>query len=239
MYNIGVASFLGTLSKDYLKKVKEIGKIHFINQENIQLEIQEVDCIVIPDDSDDDNTMGVTLKAIIEIKAITNKLVWVLTKETSSIKNLVFLKLGVDGVLSTNDSPEEFSLIVENALYRQKNVWKRKHPDQKNGAISSIEGASNLQLLELFPSNLSVIVDGKKEVDLTRLEYRTLETLYNHRNQAVSYKKIYETVWNDEIGNKQYRVANLIFHLRKKVEIDKDNPRFIKTVRSIGYRLSL
>ncbi|MGX7245674.1 winged helix-turn-helix domain-containing protein [Enterococcus quebecensis] len=237
MYNIGVASFLGTLSKEYMKKVNEIGQVHLIHQENIQLMIKEVDCIVIPDDSDDDNRMSVVLKAIIEIKAQTNKLVWVLTKETNSIKNLVFLKLGVDGVLPINDFPEEFSLVMENALHRQKNGLNH---DTQMGSISLEERISDeFPLFELFPSNLSVIINGEKEICLTRLEYRTLEILYRNRNQAVSYKEIYETVWKDDIGNKQYRVANLIFHLRKKVEKDKDNPQFIKTVRSIGYRLSL
>nr|OTP53699.1 hypothetical protein A5881_000596 [Enterococcus termitis] len=95
MYNIGVASFSGALSNDYLDKINEIGQIKLIHEENIQQVNQEIDCVIIPDNSSDDNTMSLTLKNIIEIKAVTNKLVWVLTNEMNSIKTVSYTHLDV------------------------------------------------------------------------------------------------------------------------------------------------
>ncbi|MGX7262938.1 winged helix-turn-helix domain-containing protein [Enterococcus crotali] len=238
MYNIGVASFSGALSNDYLDKINEIGQIKLIHEDNIQQVNQEIDCVIIPDNSSDDNTMSLTLKNIIEIKAVTNKLVWVLTNEMNSIKNIVFLKLGVDGIFPINDFPEEFLLVIKNALHRQQS--DRPHPSQQD--IHTIWEQEDNQLgshkIELYPSNLSVAINGHKEVSLTRLEYRAFEILYKKRNKAVTYKEIYEFVWKSELDKKQYRVANIIFHLRKKIEASSEDANIIKTVRSVGYRLS-
>ncbi|ALS00976.1 hypothetical protein ATZ33_06215 [Enterococcus silesiacus] len=237
MYNIGVASFPVALSKDYLEKINEIGQIKLIHEENIHQVSQEIDCVIIPDSSGDDNAMSLTLKNIIEIKAVTNKLVWVLTNEMSSIKNIVFLKLGVDGVLPANDFPEEFLLVVKNALHRQQN--DRFHNQQnRNTILAQQDNQLSSCKIELYPNNLSVAINGHKEVSLTRLEYRAFEILYQKRNKAVTYKEIYEFVWKSEINEKQYRVANIIFHLRKKIEANVDDAKIIKTVRSIGYLLS-
>lgn len=238
MYNIGIASFPETLSNDYLEKINEIGQIKLIHEENIHQVSQEIDCVIIPDSSSDDNTMSLTLKNIIEIKAVTNKLVWVLTNEMNSIKNIVFLKLGVDGILPMNDFPEEFLLVIKNALHRQQNEQIGHDQRSMKATFEQENGPLSTHRIELYPNNLSVAINGHKEVSLTRLEYRTFEILYKQRNKAVTYKEIYEFVWKSEIDKKQYRVANIIFHLRKKIEASSDDANIIKTVRSVGYRLS-
>ncbi|MBO0472890.1 hypothetical protein IGL98_001456 [Enterococcus sp. DIV0840] len=244
MYNIGVASFSGTLSKEYLKKVNEIGQTKLINQENIQLKIQEADCIIIPDNSDDDNAMTRTLNTIMEIKERTNKLIWVLTHDKNSVKNIIFLKLGVDGVIPANNFPEEFTLVMKNALCRQQNdfnktIYNQKKIDAHSDPYMEFADKTNdVHKVELYPSNLSIVLDGEKEVNLTRLEYRTFEMLYQNRNKVVSYEEIYDFVWKSSIDNQQYRVANIIFHIRRKLKATSDNDNLIKTVRSIGYRLT-
>lgn len=91
---------------------------------------------------------------------------------------------------------------------------------------------------ELLPSNFSIVLQGK-EISLTKLEFRTIEFLQSQQGVAVSYEEIYKNVWDEDGQGKQYRVSNLIFHLRQKIEEDTARPEYIKTIRSKGYMLKV
>lgn len=86
--------------------------------------------------------------------------------------------------------------------------------------------------LKLIHSNSSVLLNGKQEVSLTKLEFKTIELLSNHIGKVLTYEDIYENIWDKVSEDKQYRVTNIIYHLRRKLEDD-----YIKTVRSKGYML--
>lgn len=81
-----------------------------------------------------------------------------------------------------------------------------------------------------------------QEVSLTKLEFQTISFLQENIGKAMSYEEIYQAVWQEKhtgspLENRQYRISNLIFHLRKKMEINNVHPNYIKTVRSKGYML--
>ena len=56
---------------------------------------------------------------------------------------------------------------------------------------------------------------------------------------AIKYEELYKNVWKDTANERKYRVANVIFHLRKKIEQDVNKPQYIKTIRSKGYMLTV
>ena len=96
------------------------------------------------------------------------------------------------------------------------------------------------QKLELIERNNSVFLGGEKEVLLTHIEFRVLNTLYDHPKVTVSYEELYASVWKDNrVEDKSYRLSNIIFHLRKKMGVVPNTPEFIKTVRSKGYMLDI
>ena len=82
----------------------------------------------------------------------------------------------------------------------------------------------------------SVTVDGEP-VSLTPIEYNILLLLIRHQGRVFSTGQIYEQVWNDPSLGSENTVAVHIRHLREKLEIDPANPRYIKVVWGLGYKM--
>ena len=82
----------------------------------------------------------------------------------------------------------------------------------------------------------TVTVDGES-VSLTPLEFSILRLLLQHPGQVFSTAQIYEQVWNDPAYGSENTVAVHIRHLREKIEIDPANPRYIKVVWGLGYKM--
>ena len=81
-----------------------------------------------------------------------------------------------------------------------------------------------------------VTVDGES-VSLTPSEYNILRLLLSHPGQVFSSAQIYEQVWNDPALGSENTVAVHIRHLREKIEIDPANPRYLKVVWGLGYKM--
>ena len=82
----------------------------------------------------------------------------------------------------------------------------------------------------------SVTVDGES-VNLTPIEYNILLLLMKNPGRVFSTSQIYELVWNDPSLGSENTVAVHIRHLREKLEIDPANPRYIKVVWGLGYKM--
>ena len=90
--------------------------------------------------------------------------------------------------------------------------------------------------IALDDSAKSVTVDGD-QVNLTPLEYNILLLLLKNPGRVFSTSQIYELVWNDPSLGSENTVAVHIRHLREKIEIDPANPRYIKVVWGLGYKM--
>ena len=82
----------------------------------------------------------------------------------------------------------------------------------------------------------SVSVDGEP-VNLTPIEYNILLLLMKNPGRVFSTGQIYELVWNDPSLGSENTVAVHIRHLREKIEIDPANPRYVKVVWGLGYKM--
>jgi DNA-binding response OmpR family regulator len=81
-----------------------------------------------------------------------------------------------------------------------------------------------------------VTVDGER-IALTPLEYAMLSLFMHHPGQVFSTTQIYEAVWNDAAYRSENTVAVHIRHLREKIEINPAEPRYLKVVWGLGYKL--
>ena len=81
-----------------------------------------------------------------------------------------------------------------------------------------------------------VLVDGEP-VRLTPIEYNILRLLMTHPGQVFSSAQIYEQVWNDPAYGSENTVAVHIRHLREKIEINPADPRYLKVVWGLGYKI--
>ncbi|ALS00030.1 transcriptional regulator [Enterococcus silesiacus] len=193
----------------------------FVYQENF-------DAIIICEDN-----MSEACFWLMELKKNVNVPIYLLSAIDESRSNIVYLQLGAQACFSMKMEAEELYYTLTNLL---------SHYSNKSSPLSTKTSTSSKQKeIELIPRNLSVLIDGIIEVALTKKEYNALEMLYNSPGQTISYNELKEKLWNSEMNveDKNYRVANIMFHLRNKIEISVTNPRFIKTVRSKGYMLDI
>lgn len=88
--------------------------------------------------------------------------------------------------------------------------------------------------LTLDSSHLSARWGEGNKIELTRLECKLLQTLMINRNQVLPYDTLIDNVWGIDGGDKTM-LKQLIYRLRKKVEEDQANPKYINTVSGVGY----
>ena len=136
---------------------------------------------------------------------------------------------GGDDYITKPFNPIEVIARVKSQLRRYTTLGGRSGPQDRpdllsNGGITVDDGAK------------SVTVDGEP-VSLTPIEYNILLLLIRHQGRVFSTGQIYEQVWNDPSLGSENTVAVHIRHLREKLEIDPANPRYIKVVWGLGYKM--
>lgn len=230
MFNIGLVNALENYQSEYIVALKEKKcLIHQINLNEMAEQIPNMDAVIIVEHTLED--IGLTCELIIKVRSLTNRFIWVLSNEPTKVNRIVHLQLGVDCTFDRRTEPDEFCLFVMNTLERRSN--------NKNQQVAIIQPTKESPpAIQLVPNNFSVNIEGKGEVGLTKLEFKALESLIQRKGEAITYEELYKKVWGEEKGDKKYRVANLVFHLRKKLEDDSFKPTYIRTVRSRGYMLS-
>ncbi|MGX7150147.1 winged helix-turn-helix domain-containing protein [Enterococcus ureasiticus] len=238
MYNIGIISASEHQNNTYVQRLKKTTyQVYTLDKDEVVTKASQMDALVIEETSE--LSLQSTCEIILELRKSVKGLIWVLSENLSKTSKLIYLQLGADGVTDKEEEQEEFILQLSNILKR---VKEEKLPISNPNSI--FEQKISESSLELIPNNLSVLLEGESEINLTKLEFQTISFLVKHTGQAVTYEEIYQNVWKDDFnnceeGNKQYRVSNLIFHLRKKLETDTTKPKYIKTIRSKGYMLAM
>lgn len=189
---------------------------------------ENLDAIIIFEE-----TMSEACFWLMKLKKHVNVPIYLLSVIDESRSNIVYLQLGAEACFSMKMESEELYYTLANLFSHHSD--KSSHPSAKTST------SSKQKAIELMPRNLSVLIDGKKEVSLTKKEYNALELLFNSPGQTISYRELKEELWNSEMNveDKNYRIANIMFNLRNKIETNTANPRFIKTVRSRGYMLDI
>ena len=81
-----------------------------------------------------------------------------------------------------------------------------------------------------------VTVDGEK-VKLTPIEYNILLLLVKNQGKVFSINQIYENIWNEEAIGADNTFAVHIRHIREKIEINPKEPRYLKVVWGVGYKV--
>ncbi|WP_086351114.1 winged helix-turn-helix domain-containing protein [Candidatus Enterococcus clewellii] len=232
MYQIGFVSNNGLPDNKHVEALKGDDTFNLLEmslKEDIE-EIGEMDALIIQSDSEGE--VGKVCELLIKIRKQTSAIIWIFSDELPKTTRIILLQLGADGIINSKVDPEEYQLMLKNSL---------RHGAVQNMSHSLSESVEGPKDFKLIPSNLSVMVDGNREVGLTKLEFKTIELLYRKKSEAIPYQAIYRQVWNnkEESENLKFRVANLIFHLRRKIEKDPLKPEYIKTVRSRGYVLNV
>lgn len=167
---------------------------------------------------------GVTLCQ--EIRASSDVPVVILTARDDETSVVVGLEVGADDYITKPFSPRELASRVRAHL-------RRRRLDARS---------SERQLLE-FPG-LSIdllrreVTAGERPVSLTAREFEVLAFMAAHPGRVYSREQIMRHIWNGEFYGEARAADVHIQHIRKKVEPDPGNPRYIQTVRGMGYRFA-
>lgn len=148
------------------------------------------------------------------------------TEESDKVSGLI---LGADDYISKPYNTAELIARVK-AQLRRYNTWGGAGPVADSDTIVN-DG------LVLDKKRKLVIVEGT-EVKLTAKEYKILTLLMEYPGQVFSAEQIYERVWDE---NADFAVENTVMvhirHIREKIEIDTKNPKYVKVVWGIGYKM--
>lgn len=147
--------------------------------------------------------------------------IMMLTAKDDTIDRIVGIELGADDYLTKPFSPRE-------VLARMKAIQRRIQPQQSekivNGAIT------------LMPRTKQVIVN-QQFIILTKKEYNLLFYFMTHLDQPIDRQTLLEEVWGTHFLGESRQVDIHVSHLRDKIEEDPKKPRYLKTVRGIGYQM--
>ncbi len=165
------------------------------------------------------------LGATERLRERSNVPVILLTAKSEDCDKVQGLNLGADDYVTKPFSPTEVLARVKSQLRRYTVLGGRQEETLLiNGGI------------EMNDRDKQVTVDGQ-ERSLTPLEYSILHLLMLHPGQVFSTRQLYEQVWKDTFYGSENTVAVHIRHLREKIEIDPGNPRYLKVVWGVGYKM--
>lgn len=141
------------------------------------------------------------------------------------------LRLGADDYITKPFNTEEFLARVD-SLIRRYNMNNKQSKNTENYRESLyFEG------LEILPDEYSVKTD-KGIIELLPKEFDVLYYCAINQGRILTKKQIYEAVWNESYAFDDNNIMSVISRIRKKIEEDSSNPKYIQTVKGIGYRFN-
>lgn len=168
------------------------------------------------------------IRATLKIREKHNIPIIILSAKSEDADKILGLNIGADDYITKPFNPLELVARVKSHLRRYMQLGSTAI--KENEAIYTVGGlAINDDLKE-------VTVDGEP-VKLTPIEYNILLLLVKHQGKVFSIDQIYENIWNENAVGVDNTVAVHIRHIREKIEIDPKEPRYLKVVWGVGYKL--
>ncbi len=158
------------------------------------------------------------------LRTFSNCYVVMLTARAEEVDKLIGLGVGADDYVTKPFSARELVARVRAMLRRPRTEPAEEEPARRFG------------LLEIDVTAREVRVDGQP-VDLTRTEFDVLAALSARPKVAFSRGQLIAAVWGDTWVGDEHLVDVHVGHLRRKLGDDPAAPRFVRTVRGVGYRM--
>jgi len=168
------------------------------------------------------------IRATAKLRENGNVPIILLTAKSEDTDKVLGLNIGADDYVTKPFNPIEVIARVKSQLRRYTTLGGK--PD--GGSQSVLRNGG----IAVDDASKQVTVDGDP-VALTPIEYNILHLLMKNPGRVYSTAQIYEQVWNDPALGSENTVAVHIRHLREKLEINPADPRYIKVVWGLGYKM--
>lgn len=166
------------------------------------------------------------MRATMKIREEKNIPIIMLSAKSEDYDKITGLNVGADDYMTKPFNPLELIARVKSQLRRYVNLGSM---EQKN---------------EIFQTGGLVVDDEQKTVEVdgnmiavTPIEYGIIKLLTEHAGRVFSMDQIYEAVWNEPAYNPENTVAVHVRRIREKIEINPKNPKYLKVVWGIGYKI--
>jgi DNA-binding response OmpR family regulator len=167
------------------------------------------------------------LRATLKIREEKNIPIILISAKSEDTDKIIGLNMGADDYITKPFNPLELIARVKSQLRRYINLGNYKI-NEKNVLKSGG--------LILDKNKKEISVDGEI-IRVTPIEFKILELLLANQGRVFSIDEIYERVWNEPSYNSENTVAVHIRRIREKIEINPKDPKYLKVVWGIGYKI--
>ena len=162
-----------------------------------------------------------------KIRETNNIPIIMLSAKSTDLDKILGLGTGADDYVVKPFNPLELTARVKSQLRRY---------TQLGNAAESGDSIYTVGGLSINDDLKEVTVDGEV-VKLTPIEYNILLLLVKNQGKVFSINQIYESIWNEDAIGADNTVAVHIRHIREKIEINPKEPRYLKVVWGVGYKI--
>ena len=167
------------------------------------------------------------LRATLKIREESSIPIIILSAKTEDADKILGLNVGADDYVAKPFNPLELTARVKSQLRRYTKLGNKANPSSNLFQTGGLMINDDLK---------EVTVDGEP-VKLTPIEYNILLLLVKNQGKVFSINQIYESIWNEEAIGADNTVAVHIRHIREKIEVNPKDPRYLKVVWGVGYKV--
>lgn len=167
------------------------------------------------------------IRATLKIRENSSIPIIILSAKSEDTDKIFGLNIGADDYIAKPFNPLELAARVKSNLRRYTSLGSL-HGDSKS--IYQVGG------LVVNDDTKQVTVDGES-VKMTPIEYNILLLLLKNQGKVFSINEIYASIWNEDAIGAENTVAVHIRHIREKIEINPKEPRYLKVVWGVGYKI--
>lgn len=167
------------------------------------------------------------IRATLKIREYSSIPIIMLSAKSEDTDKILGLNIGADDYITKPFNPLELTARVKSNLRRYTSLGSL---NTENKAIYQVGG------LVINDDTKQVTVDDEP-VKMTPIEYNILLLLVKNQGRVFSIDQIYESIWNEDAIGADNTVAVHIRHIREKIEINPREPRYLKVVWGVGYKI--
>jgi len=167
------------------------------------------------------------IRATLKIREKSSIPIIILSAKSEDADKILGLNIGADDYITKPFNPLELVARVKSNLRRYTSLGSLS---AENKSIYQVGG------LVINDDTKQVSVDGET-VKMTPIEYNILLLLVKNQGRVFSINQIYENIWNEDAIGADNTVAVHIRHIREKIEINPKEPRYLKVVWGVGYKI--
>lgn len=167
------------------------------------------------------------IRATLKIREDSSIPIIILSAKSEDADKILGLNIGADDYVTKPFNPLELVARVKSQLRRYTQLGNAAESSKRVYQVGGL----------IINDDLKEVTVDDASVKLTPIEYNILLLLVKNQGKVFSINQIYESIWNEDAIGADNTVAVHIRHIREKIEINPKEPRYLKVVWGVGYKV--